>query len=235
MSEENNGKQEQNNNKPDENAGQQGPESGKQPPWGKPENFNAEQAWELIQNLRKEKGADTSALEKQISDLKKAGDDQRDALAKALGVKPEETSDTDKLTQQLTELSKQFAASQHRATLLEVAASPGVDAEGKPLPAIPKEYHHLLTATETEALQAQAKAVAELMTAGQAASGIPGFAAPAGQGQGNDKSPSLQDQLAGAEKELAGKTRGTPEYRAAQQKLMDLKSQQLFAAQQTTK
>ena len=127
---------------------------------------DAEQAWELIQNLRKEKGADdgeAKRLANELDALKKSQAEQRDAFATALGIKPEETSDTDKLAQQLNTLREQMAETQRKATLLEVAAAPGVDAEGNALPSIPSEYHHLLTATEMEALQAQAKSVAALV------------------------------------------------------------------------
>lgn len=211
---------------------QQQPGDGKQPPWGKPEDFDAEKAWELIQNLRKEKGEDPAVAEltKQLDEMKKSSETQRDALAKALGIKPEETSDTDKFAQQLKTLQEQITASQHKATLLELAANPGEDSEGNALPAIPKEYHHLLTATETEALQAQAKSVAALVAARQSGTGTPGFASPAGQGQGNNgKGPALAEQVAAAEKEAAGKTVGSAEHKAAQQRVMALKSQQLAA------
>lgn len=67
---------------------------GKAPPWGdKPEDFNADKAWELIQNLRTEKGDPTkvASLETQISEMQAAQQQQMDALAQALGLKPAET------------------------------------------------------------------------------------------------------------------------------------------------
>lgn len=65
----------------------------KQPPWGKPEDFDADKAWELIQNLRSEKGdpEKVSTLEAQVNELKSAQQQQMDALAKALGLKSEDT------------------------------------------------------------------------------------------------------------------------------------------------
>ena len=62
----------------------------KQPPWGDPENFNAEKAWELIQNLRAEKSPD-AALQAEIEQLKTAQQQQLDAIATALGLKPADT------------------------------------------------------------------------------------------------------------------------------------------------
>lgn len=183
----------------------------------------------VLADLAKERKA-RQTLSDQLAELKKSQDGQRDALAKALGVKPEDTSDMDKLTSQFSSLQQQFADSQRKATLLELAATPGEDADGKQLPSIPKEYHHLLTATETEALQAQAKTVAALVAAQQGATGPPGFAPPAGQGQGNTgKTPTLNDQVAAAEREAANKTPGSPDQKAAQQRVMALKSRQLAA------
>jgi hypothetical protein len=68
-------------------------QAAKQPPWGDPENFNAEKAWELIQNLRAEKGdpEKVTALETQVTEHQTAQQAQMDALAKALGLKPDDT------------------------------------------------------------------------------------------------------------------------------------------------
>lgn len=68
------------------------PDPAKQPPWGDPENFNAEKAWELIQNLRAEKGdpEKVSQLEQKVTELTTAQQAQMDALAKALGLKNDE-------------------------------------------------------------------------------------------------------------------------------------------------
>lgn len=81
------------------------PPADKQPPWGKPENFDAEKAWELIQNLRTEKGdpAKVSELEQQLADMQAAQQSQMDALAKALGLKQDDTPpDADALAAQVT-------------------------------------------------------------------------------------------------------------------------------------
>lgn len=162
-------------------------------------------------------------------------------LAKAFGL-PEGTGAagdgqgaTSDVNAQIQQLQEQFAATQREATLLKVAAAPGVDAEGKPLPAIPPEFHHLLTATDADGLAAQAKSVAQLVAVQAAQNQTPGFAASAGQGQNGGTTPPLPAQIAAAETELQGKTRGTPEYRATEQRVMALKSQQLFAAAQSTK
>lgn len=211
-------------------TGQQ-PDTGKQPPWGKPENFDPDKAWELIQNLRKEKGGESTeaaALKKQLDDLQAQQKAQTEALAKALGVKADEAPNpTDALADQIKSLQEQFAETSRKAAILELAANPGTDAEGNKLPAIPPEYHHLLTATEPEALAVQAKSVAELVALKAAQSQIPGFAESAGQGQSGGPTPPLPAQIAAAETELRGKTPGTPEYRAAAERVAALKSQQL--------
>lgn len=77
----------------------------KQPPWGKPENFDAEKAWELIQNLRTEKGdpAKVAELEGKLNELTTAQQAQMDALAKALGLKQDEPPDPEKLAAQVSE------------------------------------------------------------------------------------------------------------------------------------
>lgn len=68
------------------------PDDLKQPPWGKPENFDAEKAWELIQNLRTEKGdpARVAELEGKLTEFQTAQQQQMDALAKALGFKQDD-------------------------------------------------------------------------------------------------------------------------------------------------
>ena len=65
----------------------------KQPPWGKPEDFDPEKAWELIQNLRTEKGdpEKVAALQGEVDNLKTAQQKQMDDLAKALGLKSDDT------------------------------------------------------------------------------------------------------------------------------------------------
>lgn len=182
----------------------------------------------VLADLAKERDA-RQALEQQIADLKKAQEDQTAALAAALGVKAEDASGdaTTALAEQVKALQAQMAATEREATILKLAANPGSDAEGNPLPAIPPEYHHLLTATDADALVAQAQSVAALVAAKATQDGTPGFAASAGQGQNGGPTPPLPAQIAAAETELRGKTPGTPEHRAAQQRVASLKSQQL--------
>lgn len=151
------------------------PETGKAPPWGdKPENFDADKAWELIQNLRNEKGGDLS-LKTELEQLRTAQTQQRDALAAALGVKPEETSDTDKLAQQIEGLRGMVVASEKRALAVEF-----------------KVPEAMLTGHDAQALREQAKSLAEFAEAAhyaaltaQPAPPPPAFQANPGQGQGN--------------------------------------------------
>ena len=198
----------------------------KQPPWGHRENFDPDKAWDLIQNLRKERGSGSAELQQQLADMQKAQDDQRRALAAALGFAPEDAPDaTEALTSQVQQLQEQFTTAQRKATLLELAA------EHK----IPTDYQHLLTATEPDALAAQAKSVGELVAARQAAQSIPGFAESAGQGQGSGQSAPLTAQIAAAETELRDATVGSPEHQAARRKVANLKSQQLIEASKSTR
>lgn len=166
----------------------------KQPPWGTPENFNAEKAWELIQNLRNEKA--DPALKSEIDAIRAEQEEGRKRLAAALGLtEPPKTEDA--LAETVKSLQEQFAASQLEATRLRFAAQPGVDAEGQPLPAIPPEFHNLLTETDTEKLRAQAETVSKLVAAQVAASATPQFQANPGQGQNGD--PASPEALAEAE------------------------------------
>lgn len=155
------------------------------PPWGSEENFNAEKAWELIQNLRKEKTpapVDTSALQQQVAALQASTEASKRAVAEAFGLT--ETPQSEDLAEMVKNLKSQFETSQLEATKLRLAANPGVDAEGKPLPAIPAEYHNLLTETDTEKLKSQAEMVARLVAANQTAATPPAFVPNPGQGQG---------------------------------------------------
>jgi len=151
----------------------------------------------VLADLAKERDA-RQALEKQIADREAADAEWKANLAKALGVGPEETSATDKLAEQIKALQTQVATSTREATILKVAAAPGVDAEGKPLPAIPAEYHHLLTASETEALQEQARSVAALIAANAEKADPPNFQTSNGQGHSGSPGKQLtQDDLKG--------------------------------------
>jgi hypothetical protein len=152
------------------------PATDKQPPWGKPENFDADKAWELIENLRKEKGAAADpGLKAELDQMRQQQQQQRDALAAALGVKPEETSDADKLAQQIQGLQSQILSSEKRALAVEF-----------------KVPEHMLTATDADALRKQATELAEFAQAAHYAAVTnvpatppPAFQANPGQGQGN--------------------------------------------------
>lgn len=163
------------------------PPTGKQPPWGAPENFDAEKAWELIQNLRAEK--QDPAVAEQLAQMQKDQAAQRDALAAALGLKPEETSDAEKLAKQFEDMRAEMVASQRRAIAVEHK--------------IPES---LLTAPDVEGMQAQAAALTEFANASHYAAVTaapqtppPAFQANPGQGQGGG-TPS-QEQLDQAEYE----------------------------------
>lgn len=162
-------------------------EKGKQPPWGDPENFNPEKAWELIQNLRNEKG--DPAVSAQLEQMRAEQEKQRDAIAAALGIKPEEVTDNDKLAQQVEAMQRQLLDSQKRAIAIEH-----------------KVPETLLTATDAEGLAAQAAALAEFAHAAHYAAVTatpqtppPAFQANPGQGQ-NGGAPS-KEQLDQAEYE----------------------------------
>lgn len=166
------------------------PAAAKQPPWGKPENFDADQAWELIQNLRTEKGGgDTAALQGQIQQMQSAMEQQRNALATMLGVKPEETSDTEKLAEQINGLQRQVLDAERRA----IAAATNVP-------------EAMLTATDADGLRAQAQALVEFAQAAHyaAATATPTASAPAFQanpGQGQSTTPPTPEALEQAEYE----------------------------------
>ncbi len=152
------------------------PAAEKQPPWGKPENFDADKAWELIQNLRNEKGGD-STLKSELDQLRHQQTQQRDALAAALGVKPEETSDSEKLAEQIESLRGQILTSEKRALAAEFK--------------IPEQYQHMLTATDANGLRKQATDLVEFAQAAHYAALTsqptpppPAFQANPGQGQG---------------------------------------------------
>lgn len=163
------------------------PAPAKAPPWGSDENFNPAKAWELIENLRKEKGANATALETQVAELKASTDARNKALAEALGLA--EAPKSEDLAETVKGLQSQFQASQQEAAKLRIAADKGV----------PPEYHYLLTETDTEKLTAQAEMAAEYARLKAAAAGTPQFQANPGQGQGG--APSTPEALAAAEYE----------------------------------
>lgn len=161
----------------------------KQPPWGAPENFNADEAWKTIQNLRKEKTGGDPALKAQLDQMRADQTKQRDALALALGVKPEETSDADKLASQIDSLRGQILASEKRALAAEF-----------------KVPETLLTATDADGMRAQAQALVEFAEGAHYAASTasaqtppPAFQQNPGQGQGG--TPPSAEALEQAEYE----------------------------------
>lgn len=66
------------------------------------------------------------ALEQQVNQLTQAQQAQTEALAKAFGLKPEETSDVAALASQVTTLQEQFATANHENTVLSAANAHGI-------------------------------------------------------------------------------------------------------------
>ena len=152
----------------------------KQPPWGDASNFNAEEAWKTIQNLRKEKGSPDPALRTELDNLRQQQAQRDAAMAAALGIKPDEVSDTDKLAQQVGTLQQQILASERRALAAEHQ--------------VPES---LLTGDNAEAMKAQAEALVEFAKGAHAAASVPpanpAFQPNPGQGQGGGPlSPEAQ-------------------------------------------
>jgi len=65
------------------------------------------------------------SLETQLQELQQAQQKQTDALAKAFGLKPEETSES-KLAEQVTELRQQFDQTKHTNAVQSVALELGI-------------------------------------------------------------------------------------------------------------
>lgn len=89
--------------------------AGKTPPWGKPEDFNPEKAWELIQSLRaSDRPGKVTELQTKVAEMEAAQQAQMDALAKALGFKQDDAPpDPAALTAQI-EAEKANAAEAQR-------------------------------------------------------------------------------------------------------------------------
>jgi len=151
-------------------------EAEKAPPWGDDANFDPKKAWELIQNLRN-KEAGTEELRQQLADMQATQEQQKKALAEALGLSEPPKSEDD-LAETVKAIQEQLATSQREATKLQIAAEKQ----------IPAEYHHLLTETDPERLKTQAETVAQLV---QKAVTPPAFVPNPGQGQGGE--PPKQD------------------------------------------
>lgn len=149
------------------------PEAPKAPPWGSDENFNPAKAWELIENLRKEKTPDTSGLETRLAEMQATTEARNKALAEALGL-TEAPKSEDALAETVKALQEKFEQADRLSTKLRIAAEKN----------IPAEYHDLLTETDPEKLSAQAEKVGALVAANAAAAATPGFQPNPGQGQG---------------------------------------------------
>lgn len=96
--------------------------------------------------------ARVEAQRKVNRDLEKKLNSIQGALTKAFGIEGEKP-ETDKLAEQVGSLQAKIDAAERKSRLLELASEH----------AIPKNYLHLLTATDDETLTAQATAVAELV------------------------------------------------------------------------
>lgn len=93
------------------------------------------------------------ALEQQINELRQSQVSQSEALAKALGFDKGEKPAADALAEQVGQIQARLDAAERKSNLLTVAQQHG----------IPQEYQHLLTATDSETLTAQATALADLV------------------------------------------------------------------------
>lgn len=93
------------------------------------------------------------AQQKVNRDLERKLNDLRGGLAKAFGLQDGEKPEPDALAQRVNTLQERLDAAERRSRLLDLAAQHD----------IPKDYQHLLTATDDETLRAQAVAVGELV------------------------------------------------------------------------
>lgn len=139
---------------------------------------------------------------------------QREALAKALGLGPDEATDADKLANQVTTLSDQLAELTKANLVLTIGKGLSEDDQA------------LLAALPDEATM---RTVAARLAKAAEGEQAPGFQPLGGQGQGGGKGPTLAQQVAEAQAEVSKHTPGTPEHKAAQSALMSLKTQQLAA------
>jgi hypothetical protein len=110
----------------------------KKPPWGdEEENFDAERAWELIQNLRAD-----------VSKLKTERDEARD---KAKKLEDEKLSDQERKDKEAREATERATAAETEAIRLRVAMKHGLE----------EEDLDLLGTGDEEAIEARAKRLAE--------------------------------------------------------------------------
>lgn len=148
------------------------------PPWGSDENFNPAKAWELIQNLRKEK-ADPELAER-VAALQREQEEGRQRLAAALGLTEPPKSEDD-LAETVKGLQAKIDAAELKAARLAIAAEHS----------IPAEFQDLLTETDMEKLRAQAEKVGALVAAKSAAAAPPAFQSNPGQGQAGGAGDAL--------------------------------------------
>ncbi len=146
----------------------------------------------VLADLAKERDA-RQALEAKLTAFESSNAERNKVLAQALGLTEAPKSEDD-LAATVKDIQNTLAASQLEALKLRLAASPGEDAEGKPLAAIPPQYHNLLTETDPEKLKAQAVTVSALVAAHAAATGTPAFQPHPGQGQSGPAAKSQDDQ-----------------------------------------
>lgn len=137
-----------------------GPDAGKAPTPAGDDGKGGKSA--ILADLASERDK-RQALEKQMTDLRNAQQRQTEALAKAFGLKDGEKPEADQLAQQVGQIQARLDAAERKSTLLEVASEHG----------IPKEYQHLLTASDGETLKSQAAALAELVKGRQPGSPTP--------------------------------------------------------------
>lgn len=186
------------------------PASGK-PDEGKPQTGEADWAakFEAQQKVNRD-------LEAKLNELRDGDKARNDAIAKALGIQPEDASDSDKLAAQVADLTGTVGALTKANLVLTI---------GKGLS---DEDQALLASLPDEATM---RAVAERLAkqAAEAQESTPGFQPISGQGQGGGKGPTLAQQVATATAEVNKHNPGTPEHKAAQATLMSLKTQQLAA------
>lgn len=113
------------------------PAAAKTPPWGDDGNFNAEKAWELIQNLRAEKSPNAD-LQRELDDLRSGQQATMDAVATALGLKGDDTPpDPAALAEKVKESESRATDAETRAATAErnlaVFLAAGTDYSAKAL------------------------------------------------------------------------------------------------------
>jgi hypothetical protein len=187
------------------------------PPWGDSTEFNPEKAWTLIQNLREESKTTKAAAEKAVSDgVAKARQDLTDGLAKALGLKTDDSLDPAKLQEELAK-----SQVQSRQSTVELAVFRTADAAGAN-PAALLDSRSFLSSIEgvdpynTDALKA---AIATAITENPLLAKVVDVSKTGprpfpGQGGSSNGTPSLSEQIALAEK--AGDTRLVIKLKSAQ-------------------